>query len=62
MIRGIEIQFKDNLKHLRKEKGISQEQLSELVGIACSTIAGYEQGWLNPSQKVLVKNYQSCLM
>lgn len=49
------MELKDNLKSLRKEKGISQEELSEKVGVARSTIAGYEQGWLNPSKKVLVK-------
>lgn len=49
------MEFKENLKKLRKEKGISQEQLGEIVGVSRSAIAGYEQGWVNPSQKVLIK-------
>lgn len=36
--------------------GLSQEQLWEIIGIKRSIIAGYEQGWLNPSQKILIKN------
>ena len=33
----------DRIKEARKNKGITQEQLGELIGVAKTTITGYEK-------------------
>ena len=38
----------ENIKTLRKEKGITQKQLAEKTGLAVITIQGYESGKYNP--------------
>ncbi|WP_010250240.1 helix-turn-helix transcriptional regulator [Acetivibrio cellulolyticus] len=38
----------ENLKKIRKEKGLTQVQLSEILGIAQTTYAGYETGRYEP--------------
>lgn len=43
-----------NMKHLRKEMALSQEQLSERSGIPRSTIASLERGEGNPTLQVLM--------
>lgn len=43
------------LKKLRKEKKKSQEKLSELTGITCSSIKKYESGLRNPKIEQLKK-------
>lgn len=45
----------ENIKNLRKEKKISQEQLSEITGIPRSSIGRYERGEKYPNVKVLNK-------
>lgn len=44
-----------NLKRIRKEKGLTQKALSELTGIAESTIRRYEAKTLNPKISTLEK-------
>ena len=41
------------IKSTRKQKGLSQEQLAELVGYRVGTISKYEQGYRIPSIAVL---------
>lgn len=41
--------FKEKLKELRKEKGLSQKEFAEKLGIAVSTYANWEQGRTEPS-------------
>lgn len=42
--------FGSNLKRIRKEKGFTQEELSEQLGLASSsTITNWEKGIRNPS-------------
>ena len=36
--------FKDVLRHLREEKGLTQEQLAQILGVQAGTIGNYEQG------------------
>lgn len=48
MGRLIEI-FAENVQRLRKNSGISQEELAEEIGVARNTIARYESGESAPS-------------
>jgi predicted transcriptional regulator len=40
--------MENNLKEIRKEKGVSQVKLSRLTLIAPSDISRIENGWLRP--------------
>lgn len=42
----------NNLKDIRRERGLSQEQLAELVGTTRQTIIAIEKGIFNPSAKL----------
>lgn len=46
-------EFKDILKELRKEKGLSQEGLGEILNVSRSAIAKYENGLGLPSEDVI---------
>ena len=41
--------MKNNLEALRKEKGIRQEELAEILGVSRQTIGSLENGRYNPS-------------
>ena len=43
--------LKNNLKELRAEKGLSQAQLAEMVGVSRNTISSIETGQFNPTAK-----------
>jgi transcriptional regulator with XRE-family HTH domain len=43
-----------NLKYLRKKKGISQEQLANVLDIAKTTLGDYERGKYEPSISTLI--------
>lgn len=43
--------FGDTLKKLREDRGISQEQLAQAIGVSKSTIGMYEQGKRTPHSK-----------
>jgi methanogenic corrinoid protein MtbC1/DNA-binding XRE family transcriptional regulator len=47
--------FADRLKHLRKQKGLTQKQLGEALGIGQTAIANYEQGNRNPDGEGLMR-------
>ncbi len=47
--------FSEKLKTLRKQHGITQEQLAKELGIGTSTIGMYESNIRKPSYKVLKK-------
>ena len=47
--------FADNLKFLRKGRGISQGQLAEEIGLNRGNIASYEKGIAEPSMTNLMK-------
>ena len=43
--------LKNRLKVVRAEKGLSQAQLAELVGVSRNTISSIETGQFNPTAK-----------
>lgn len=44
--------LKNRLKDARTEKGMSQSQLAELVGVSRNTISSIETGQFNPTAKL----------
>lgn len=44
--------LKNRLKEARTEKGFSQAQLAELVGVSRNTISSIETGQFNPTAKL----------
>lgn len=38
----------DNIRRLRQERGLTQEELSDLFGVARSTVTQWERGWSAP--------------
>jgi putative transcriptional regulator len=44
--------LKNNLKIMRSEKKLSQQQLAELVGVSRNTISSIETGQFNPTAKL----------
>ena len=45
----------DNIRRLRKAKGLTQEQLAHEAGMAMRYVAGVERGEENPSLRFLIK-------
>ena len=44
--------LKNRLKEARSEKGLSQQQLAEMVGVSRNTISSIETGQFNPTAKL----------
>ena len=44
--------LKNNLKQLRAEKGLSQSELAEMVGVSRNTISSIETGQFSPTAKL----------
>ena len=44
--------LKNRLKEARTEKGLSQAELAELVGVSRNTISSIETGQFNPTAKL----------
>ena len=44
--------LKNRLKEIRSEKGLSQTQLAEMVGVSRNTISSIETGQFNPTAKL----------
>ena len=44
--------LKNNLKEARSEKGLSQQQLADMVGVSRNTISSIETGQFNPTAKL----------
>lgn len=44
--------LKNNLKNIRTEKGLSQAQLAQMVGVSRNTISSIETGQFNPTAKL----------
>ncbi len=42
------------IKHYREQKGITQEELAEAIGMAQSEISAYESGTKSPRVNVLI--------
>ena len=47
-----ELVLKNHLKEIRKEKGYSQQQLADEVGVSRNTISSIETGQFNPTAKL----------
>ena len=47
-----ELILKNHLKEARSEKGLSQAQLAEMVGVSRNTISSIETGQVNPTAKL----------
>lgn len=47
-----ELVLKNNLKEARTEKKLSQQALSDLVGVSRNTISSIETGQFNPTAKL----------
>ncbi|MCQ2016755.1 helix-turn-helix domain-containing protein [Clostridium butyricum] len=45
----------ERIKLLRKEQGITQDQLAEYINVSRSSVNGYENDGVEPSLNVLVK-------
>lgn len=45
--------FKENLKRIRTERNLTQEQLANLIGVSKFSIQNYEQGKREPSLELL---------
>lgn len=44
--------LKNRLKEARAEKGLSQTQLAEMVGVSRNTVSSIETGQFNPTAKL----------
>lgn len=44
--------LKNNLKQFRTEKGLSQSELAEMVGVSRNTISSIETGQFSPTAKL----------
>ena len=44
--------LKNDLKAIRSEKNISQQQLADMVGVSRNTISSIETGQFNPTAKL----------
>lgn len=44
--------LKNNLRDARSEKGMSQQQLADLVGVSRNTISSIETGQFSPTAKL----------
>lgn len=44
--------LKNRLKEARMEKGLSQRELAEMVGVSRNTISSIETGQFNPTAKL----------
>lgn len=47
--------IKDRIKEARLKKGYTQEQLAREIGVAKSTVTGYEKGNSEPSIETIIK-------
>ena len=47
-----ELKLKNHLKEARSEKGLSQQQLAEMVGVSRNTISSIETGQFNHTAKL----------
>lgn len=45
----------ERIRHIRKDKGMTQKEFAEKIGISRSTLAGYETNQIEPSLNVIFK-------
>ena len=51
----MELHFTENLKNLRKSKGLSQAALAKLLGVDQRTVSAWENGVCEPSFELLAR-------
>ena len=51
---GDEIDVGERIKHLRKEKGFTQQAFADKLGLKRQTIAAYEIGTISPSDRTIL--------
>lgn len=44
--------FKNRLREMKNEKGLSQSELAQIVGVSRQTISSIENGQFNPTAKL----------
>ena len=49
------MELKENLKLLRKQAGIGQAKLADMIGISPKTVSHWETGYTEPSVAELIK-------
>jgi transcriptional regulator with XRE-family HTH domain len=47
--------FKERLRELREQQGLTQEQLGKLINLAQQTISHYEKGLIQPDLETLIR-------
>ena len=52
MKKNIELILKNNLKQIRMEKQLSQNELAKIIGVSRNTISSIETGQFNPTAKL----------
>lgn len=51
----MELRFAENLKTLRRSRGLSQKDLAKMVGVDQRTVSAWETGVCEPSFSVLLR-------
>jgi transcriptional regulator with XRE-family HTH domain len=51
----LDMEFKDRLKQARKDKGISQSKLAQMIDVHVTNISRYERGENKPTSQVLTR-------
>ena len=51
----MKINFNENLKNLRKAKGLTQSKLAQVLSVDQRTISAWEKGICEPSFSILLK-------
>lgn len=49
----LEKQFGQNVRHWRKKRGLSQEQLADLAQLHPTYVSGIETGYRNPTVRII---------
>lgn len=49
------MEIKDKIKALRRTRGISQKELSQIIGVTKTTVSNWETGFAEPNGKALMK-------
>ena len=50
----VKINFKENLKNLRRTKGLTQNELAKILGVDQRTVSAWEKGICEPNFSVLL--------
>ncbi len=48
----LDLILKNNIKDVRKEKNLTQQNLADLIGVSRNTISSIENGQFNPTAKL----------